>query len=176
MFSSWILKIKTSSRNIFFLFSCKTHALVYTSTQEEKSIQVQSNLQSRTTQIEPLSSTQHIQKCLCKINQIIWVNWFQAASVTAGGDGITGCLLMKNYSSKLTIPTPVCCICKIPAVVIGIFVEKFKHNFETRQKKKRLYSHMGILAEDLGHWCCNSEKILLNAIWQAMPKMPVVIN
>lgn len=164
-----------ASRNIFFLFSCKTHALVYTSTQEEKSIQVQSNLQSRTTQIEPLSSTQHIQKCLCKINQIIWVNWFQAASATAGGDGITGCLLMKNYSSKLTIPTPVCCICKIPAVVIGIFVEKFKHNFETR-KKMRLYSHMGILAEDLDHWCCNSEKILLNAIWQAMPKMPVVIN
>lgn len=43
---------------------------------------------------------------------------------------------MKTYSSKLTIPTPVCCICQIPAVVIDIFVEKFKRNFEKRGKKR----------------------------------------
>lgn len=83
--------------SIFFQLTCKTHTCIYISMQKQKSIQVQSNLQSRTAKIGPLSSAQHIPKCLCKINQIIWVNWFQATSASAGGDWITGCLLMKYY-------------------------------------------------------------------------------
>lgn len=49
---------------------------------------------------------------------------------------------MKNYSSKLTKPTPVCCICKIPTAVIDTFVEKNLSIILKRGKEKEaVFTH-----------------------------------